>query len=552
MKNDMFLSRDASLRFADLLRFAPETHDHSFLLKWADANGVPLCFMDQGSLGTFPGQSDWLKTRELALQRLPREKITWFPEYCAITEALSQQGIPICLIKTHGPFPFWSGNIDSIVLEKDLQDVVHIVESAGLVRLPWCDEPHKLLFKRFEKGKTVISLHLHSRIVWDATFIHSEDAVRNNRLIDNERKIRIINSGALIATILAHAFMENRSVRLIDLHVISEASRTDDGIWEDATRIAEKMEWKREFSLATQAFREADRVLRRNKGAGLLDYGGQKIFFERRDPVAKLINKRIGEATTFPISLPTLPTKGFLMKRIYARDDMPGFPTGLSRIWLFLRDFLIRELGNELVKGKIIAVSGPDGSGKTTVAKGIGDLMKEMGVNSAIYWSRYGTISLMQEPFGTGTRKTAQGRGERTGKEIPKKGKMKLIENIARLQMKSVSSRVSGRNIIFDRHFLDTKIDHLIETKGGSPYLLRFGDSWITKPDFHIALMTNPATLASRSHEEIPCSMKKTQMYSMILHNDPTDRIIKIDSGRPVEDTLDEMVPGLVKALSTR
>jgi len=552
MRNDMFLSLDASMHFADLLRFAPETHDPSFLLKWTDANGVPLCFIDQGSLGTSLEQSDWLKTRELALQKLPQEKMTWFPEYCEIAEALSQQGIPICLIKTHGPFPFWSGNIDSIVLEKDLQDVVRILESIGLVRFPWCDEPHKLLFKRFEKGKTMISLHLHSRIVWDATFIYSEDAIRNNRLIDNEKKIRIINGGALIATILAHAFVENQSVRLIDLHVISEASKTNDRIWEDAARIAEKMEWKREFSLATQAFGEADRVLRKTKGTGLLDDSSQKISPEHRDPFAKLINKRISAATIFPISLPTLPTKGLLMKRIFARNDMPGFPTGLSRIWLFLKDFLIRELGNELVKGKIIAVSGPDGSGKTTIAKGIGDLMKEMGVNFDIYWSRYGTISLMQEAFGTGTRKTAQIYVGRKWKGLPKKGKMKLIENVARLEMKSVFTRVSGRSIIFDRHFLDTKIDHLIETEGGSPHLLRFGDSWITKPDFHIALLTDPVTLASRSHEEIPCSMKKIQMYSMTLHNNPTDRIIKIDSGRPVEDILDEIVPGLVKALSTR
>jgi len=290
----MNLSLESSLQFANLLRFASDLHEHDRRIRWVNSNCVPLCFMDDRAFSTSSGLSDWKLTKEYAMKGLPGEKLTWFSEYSAVAEALDRKGIEMCLIKTNGPFPYWSGNIDSIVKEGELHEVAHSLESMGFVRISCCDEPHKLLFKKFSNGKPVISLHLHSRISWDATYVLSEDAIRENRLIDSERKIRTISDGSLLATILAHAFLENQSVRLIDLFMVEDVIKGNKGALDDAIGTAERMGWSREFFLASRAFLEADNVLIREKGSGLLENFARLMPAHDPDVFAKTLTGSIG------------------------------------------------------------------------------------------------------------------------------------------------------------------------------------------------------------------------------------------------------------------
>jgi len=538
----MNLSLESSLKFANLLRFASDIHEHDTRIRWANSNGVPLCFMDDRAFDASSSFSDWKLTKELALRELPREKLTWFSEYSAVVEALDRKGIEIRLIKTNGPFPFWSGNIDSIIDEKDLGEAARTLESMGFVRISCCDEPHKLLFKRFSDGRTVISLHLHSRIVWDATYVLCEDAIAANRQIDSESKdseskIRTINGGPLIATILAHAFLENQSVRLIDLFIVEDVMKGDNEALDDAVRIAEKMGWSREFFLASQAFLEADKILIKEKGGGLLDNFARMIPTHDADVFAKTLTKRIEEMNSFPIDLPTLPTKGFLMKRIYVRNDMPGFPSGTSRIGFFIKNYFIRKLGNSRVKGRIIAISGPDGSGKTTIAKGVAELMRDMGIDFDIYWSRYGSVPKLVRKAEVGERKRVRPVG------VTNKSRMKLIENIIKLKVKSISTRMSGRNVIFDRHFIDTMVDFQMETGEEFHPFAKIGESSIIEPDLHIILMANPETLAARSGEGVNSSSIKARIYSKIIEENKGTKMIGIDASRKESDIIDELTP---------
>jgi thymidylate kinase len=548
MHSDTQLSPEDSSQFAQLLRYAQHLREHDERIRWTDSNGIPLCFLDDKALDESSITSEWKAAKELALNMLPREKLTWPMEYRAASQALEAQGIQMCLTKTYGPFPFWSGNIDSIVLEKDIRDAARTLESVGFVRLPWADEPHKLLFKRFKGGRPVISLHLHSRIAWDATYIHGEDAIRNNRLIDVDSKIRTINDGALVAAILAHAFIENRSVRLNDLLIVGETTKRSGAAIDEAAKIAKGMGWGREFSLAVAAFLEADDALKRSSGAGLLSDLPGIANAPREDVLAKSIRRRIRRAHSFPITLPLPPTKGLLMKRIYARDEMPGYDTGLSRVRFFLGNYAARRLGSNFVKGGIIAISGPDGSGKSTVARGVSDLAREMGVDFRVYWSRYGFVSKAFK--GRGAEKSEEGStGGGREQRVTKRSRLKLADNIARLAGKSLMTRMSGNNIIFDRHFIDTKVDFQIETGDTGNRLVRLGDSLIMEPDLRLILIADPETLASRSGEDLAHSAVKAKVYSSLIQVNK-DNVLILDAAKPLGDTLDRIAPMFAASLS--
>jgi len=546
----MQLSLETSRQFANLLRFAPDYREHDKRIGWANSNGIPLCFIDDGALDASTGLSDWLLTKELALRELPQEKLTWYSEYCAVAEAFDRQGILICLTKTNGPFPFWSGNIDSIVIEEDLQEACRTLESMGFVRISWLDEPHKLLYKKFCNGKLVISLHLHSRIAWDATYILGEDAIKENRLINSEMKIRIINGGPLIATLLAHAFLENRSVRLIDAFMVENVIQGNRESVDDAYRIAKKMGWGREFFLAAIAFLEADKILKGDKGSSLLEGFDRLLTPHDIDVLTKTLVRKIGYQKEFPISLPLLPTKGLLMKRIFFRSDMPGFESGFSRIGFFLKNYFIRQLGNNRVKGRIIAISGPDGSGKTTIARGIAELMGDMGVDFDTYWSRYGSVSKIFRKVKIERSNDSHKIDNADMRTVTIKSRIKLAENAVRLKVKSISTRVSGRNVIFDRYFMDTKVDFQMETGSKSNPLAKVGDFSVLKPDLHLILIANPGTLASRSEESLECSTMKAGMYSAIIQGNNDNRIMRIDASRKVGNIIDDIAPILARSFS--
>jgi len=548
-EEELIYTSKISADFAKLLQLAP-THTTLYdTLRWATDNGIPIFSIHKDAIKDVPQSSHWERVIRFSRDNIPNEKLTWIQEYDTIAQILEDHGIAICLTKTFGPFPFWSGNVDAIVDESNFVQGLHILEDYGYVRLPWCDEPHKVLLKNFKNGRNVISLHLHSRIAWNATYLHSFTAMKNSKTKEEFKPRRFLGDDALLATILAHAFSENRCIRAIDLLIANEICNNDD-IVAGARGLAESEGWEREFSLSLNSFIIAARNISRKRRSELFKNITQQRNAHANRALDAFFLKSLNESNNLPMKLPISLTKGLLFRRLLLYDENRHSLQGVKKTTDMMRNYIIRKLGNQRIKGKSIAISGPDGSGKTTLASEIHNALKEMGIKSKITWSRYGTVPPKIYEVFQRNKVTYKKRNNSMNKRRDSgKPDLRLTENIIRLSIHSFFSNLLGTNVIFDRHFLDSEVDYYIDSSKSSNWLVRIGRTIMRRPDLSIFLISDPETLSERSDELISNLERKLAAYDMILRKGNYQSLI-VRAEKNLGKIIDDLIPKIVQGIS--
>ena len=95
-------------------------------------------------------------------------------------------------IKRPSLLAYTSGNLDVMVKEKDLVEAGNLLKRIGYVELKNTWESHKYLYKRFDFGKEIVAVHLHSRVFWGATFINPYSVCSGVDIIPFDESIRCL------------------------------------------------------------------------------------------------------------------------------------------------------------------------------------------------------------------------------------------------------------------------------------------------------------------------------------------------------------------------
>jgi len=545
-----FYDYSQSKDFLDVLRLCQESFPERKKLDWIISNDVPLFALSDDALSEMTEPDEWIRLKKNYQKKIPLEKWTWLEEYYRIFNKLSANDIPACLIKTYGPFPFWSGNVDVIVPEEKFKAALAILSENGFIRIPWLDEPNKVLLKKFSGGKVVISLHLHCRISWHNTYLRYEDIIRDASNIQISNGLLTLQGGALVATTIAHSFFENCKIRAIDLLILRHSLNSPE-ILENARKIASSEGWEREFIIGIKTFLIADRnhwlhTIEKNCPE-ISSFKSERYFLDR-------INTNYHD---LPLNIPFLVSKGALISHALRHRDDSLLPRPFkNNIFSLIMRYILRNIHGNSPKGLIIAISGPDGAGKTTIRNELLRMLKEFGISAKPYWSRYGSPSIklkkhfdMQIQSGKTSPSVLR---TKIGKSIL--CNVKFFDISFRLWLRSICARLSGTNLIFDRYLIDAEVDHMIDLMKIEDSIIKrhlfhkVANSLILKPNFHILLRCDAKILSNRTKEDI----KRCELQDIIYKKLSNENIqIILETENDLQNTLDYILSITLRELKS-
>lgn len=313
-------------------------------------------------------------------------------EFAVVAEAWARAGIPYVLIKSVGQapsYPYRSDNQDVLVPEPlGPRAAAILLEQLGYVELKNVEEPHKFLFRRFVMGREVSAIHLHEWIGWGTSFLNEAHVFQRARVAaDDPLTIHPAPEEAMLTT-MAHAFFENKEIKLSDLTKVTWLLRQEPHLdWELAFRLAEEKGWADGLHACILLWAGMERALYGHTTfpqERLTAADAALLPWQRED-----INRRLQRA-------PYHPRIGFVYsKRFYyakmARDRSIGARRKLWEGLLHTTAGIRRNLHIQSQDQFLVALSGTDGSGKSTHAEALSAAFDGCHIKNRIVWSRGGS-----------------------------------------------------------------------------------------------------------------------------------------------------------------
>lgn len=321
-------------------------------------------------------------------------------EFMAVKRAWAEAGIPSVLFKSGGTepsFPYTSDNVDVLVPHGRTLDARRILLDLGYVWLRNIDEEQKWLFRRFVGGRSVSAVHVHGWVGWDVEFHERAiwDGVRQSP--DDAEEMVPSREDALLIN-AAHALYENKEIRLYDLEKI-RAQWSHDLDWDYIEGIARRRGWLDGLYFALLVCQKLERELYgyRTVGReviarwkkGLRAYGLQSAYWHK-------VSKR-------PFQMPFRVSFGFSKLLYYkkiARDSHDGVRARARNVVRTLAWGAKQKSGVRPQPGRLIALSGLDGSGKTAHAQALSQAMETSEVINRVVWTRLGCSPLYRVTLG--------------------------------------------------------------------------------------------------------------------------------------------------------
>lgn len=308
-------------------------------------------------------------------------------EFARVQEALAGADISTALIKSAGiapSFPYRSDNVDLLVPLEMGQKAAELLYDLGYVELRNIEEPHKFLFKRFVGGREVSAIHLHEQVGWGTGFL--VEAWVWERVVPSPDDSLVSTPGredSLLVT-LAHAFYEDKEFKIWDLAKARYCIGADGFDWDYCARQAEERGWLHGLNAILE---HASRVERRWFAAPVLPSrvpGHGKVWAGWEAGYGE----RLASAQdALPAPVPFVYSKRHYFTKV-SRDR------ALSRRRKWddaLRHALAGVRRNLKIRSQrpmLIAISGVDGSGKTTHAEAVQQAFGRCDIRARLVWSR--------------------------------------------------------------------------------------------------------------------------------------------------------------------
>ncbi len=384
---------DATLRLASTLLFdggppAYGPQDFSSLIAVLRRNRVPVSLLPgaavlaeadgSGAFGSYVREDRWRHERQLAA-------------YLEIAGAWREEGVEGVLIKSPGYFPYTSSNVDVLVASAQAELACRVLESLGYSELVLAREPYKRLFRRVQQPYLGFPVHVHTAVAWINRFLTDAQVLEGRRRSGDHELVLYPSAENVFLITSAHWLYEDKELTLRDLYHASLA--VHDGLdWDSARRHAERMGWRPglEFAIALYAL-AADRLAARDLRASLPTPQVRARLLERAI-------ERSATGSSAPIRVSKPLCKGLQLAKT-ARDPRLSTPSMLRELSLVLF-FTARAKLPSIRTGPVfvVAVSGPDGAGKTTLARALQQFLEhEAGLSASYHWLRLGTSRVLEQ-----------------------------------------------------------------------------------------------------------------------------------------------------------
>jgi thymidylate kinase len=315
-------------------------------------------------------------------------------EYGELRQALLQKGIPSILFKSSGllpSFPYTSDNLDTLVQPQHIRLSRQVLNALGYVELRNIEEPKKWLFRKFRCGESISAIHLHGLVGWGVPFLDDTTLWKRARLSEDDPWVMIPSPEDAFLAIIAHAFYENKSFKLLDIARIRHCLRQENLDFSDIQRIARDRGWEEglAFCLLLHGRLEVALYGETLIPCGVLDWS--RSIVSANAWLSQQFEKTLKrDVVHFPFRVSFIFGKILYYKKVL--NDLQRTP--VTRIYDAVVTFIwgvkhkLRISGQ---RGMIISLSGIDGAGKTIHSQSLVKAFETSEVKARIYWSRIGS-----------------------------------------------------------------------------------------------------------------------------------------------------------------
>ncbi len=344
-----------------------------------------------------PAAADALRAEEESFARQRAE-------FELVRQAWAEEGIAAMFIKAAGllpSFPHTSDNLDVFIPPAQEDMARRLLRQLGYVELRNIEEPHKYLFKRFRFGEEVCAVHLHLRLEWSVSFLHEERVWERRRPAPDDAGFCIPAPEDALLITLAHALYENKCLKLGDVLRVNACLRQGPLDWGYIWGTARSKGWEAGLAFALLAHDKLDGIL----------YAAPALPAEQRERAEAVLHgiwrrpalAHLSGPAQFPLPVRFAFSKGLFFAKMLADENVP-WPARLADVSTHLVTGTRLKLRLYSQPAMLVAVSGVDGSGKTTQVNALVHAFQRCGLRARWVWSRGGSSALAGHLIALGKR----------------------------------------------------------------------------------------------------------------------------------------------------
>ncbi|MBN1401104.1 MAG: nucleotidyltransferase family protein, partial [Anaerolineae bacterium] len=367
------------------------------LLRAMRANKLPLLSLDL----QVPALAAFYASAEFQ-QALGEERQSWGAlrhEYGLVRAQFDQAGIRDVMIKMTGLPPslaYRSDNLDVLVDIAQGPMAREALLGLGYVELRNVEEPHKFLFRKFHHGRSVSAIHLHEFVGWGTGFMDDREVLARAQRSEDDDAVTIPSPEDGLLITLAHAFFEDKEVKLGDLwkvlHVLRyRAASPGDLDWDQMYAQVARRGWLAGLDACLWIWSELEQRLY-----------GEHSFPEpllrrarERAPAwsKRYLDRRLApspegpQTTSFPFGISFRYSKRHYYGKVLA-DQAISRRQKVVDIARHSWAGIERRLPFHLQRPMLVTFSGVDGCGKTTQAEALRQACETCDLRTTLVWSR--------------------------------------------------------------------------------------------------------------------------------------------------------------------
>ena len=549
MGNSPELDVVLSLLFGEPMKKRVGSIDTRDLVALVKRNRVPLASLPETQiLADF--QEDEGIRRFLEDERVDREnQITAFGE---VSSAWDRAGISSVLIKSPGTFPYTGSNVDVLVPRLDAGKASRVLDELGYLELRESREPYKRFYRRIVEPHLGFPIHLHTSVAWISRFLNDGEVLATARpAVDGALKFHVPSPEHVALITTAHWLYEDKELKLRDLYHLSKA--LEDGVdWPAVEAAADEYGWRDGYAFAIEYYRAAAGALGINTLLGGLPAtsGTLPIFLMRE------LHRVTSSSSPFELSK-------YACKAMHVKKTFQDHHLELGRKVTEVTDVIGYTLlvqSRKIRSGKafIVSLSGPDGSGKTTLARGLQtELAGRFGTPAYSQWVRPGSSNTLEMLRGLGAIvMRSQGRRLQPSrrKEALKDRKslqrlwasVVTADYVLRAWARTLRARAAGGIHIFDRYTIDAVADI---TGDYNICLPKWARLLMPQADLEVLLVTDPSHASARS--STPASTSMLRAAHDVYKEAERRADLRLDASRPANELLVTLISAILHRRDT-